>query len=505
MVARGARGDLTGLLAGAVFPLAFAPLRWFPLGVICLAVLYTLWLGSGPRRAAWRGFLFGLGAFGVGVSWVYVSLHNFGNMPAPMAAVAVAGFVMLLAAFPAAAGWAQGAMGGAAGPVCRLAMIMPAAWVTAEWLREWVLTGFPWLLAGYSQSDWWPADVAAWLGVYGVSLVTAIVSGLLVSVLGLPGRRLRGIVLAAALLAACAIAGRVSWVRSVGEPIDVALVQGNVPLGDKWSGERTRLVDRYLSMSAALVDRDLIVWPESALPYYYDELPPVFWEALRSHPADFLLGVLERDARDEVFYNSVVAVTDQQAFYRKRHLVPFGEFLPLKFLFGWVVDYLEIPMADFTSWPDRQLPLTAAGWPLGVSVCYEDAFALEIRRALPQAAILVNVSEDAWFGNSLAPHQRLQMAQLRAIESGRPFLRAANTGVSAVIDWHGRILSRSPQFETHVLTAAVQPMQGLTPFTRFGHVPLLAIVAGLWLAGLASVRAEKAKPADVSAENRLRP
>jgi apolipoprotein N-acyltransferase len=189
--------------------------------------------------------------------------------------------------------------------------------------------------------------------------------------------------------------------------------------------------------------------------------------------ADYLIGVVERDKDSGRYFNSVVSIGPQSGVYRKQHLVPFGEFPPLEPLFSWLMRHLQIPMSDFSAGAPDQPPLFAAGQRIGVSICYEDAFGNEIIRALPQASLLVNVSEDAWFGDSLAPHQRLQMARMRAREAGRPMLRAANSGPSAVIDHRGEVMARSPQFQVHVLEAALQPMQGATPYVRYGNVPIV--------------------------------
>jgi apolipoprotein N-acyltransferase len=290
-------------------------------------------------------------------------------------------------------------------------------------------------------------------------------------------------------------ADKLRWATPTGESLKVALVQGNVPLTAKWQpDESTRIRDMYLQTSLTLPDRDLIVWPESALPFYVDEVEQTFWQTLREHPADFIFGLLEREPGGQPYYNSVVSISDDLEFYRKQHLVPFGEFLPLKPLFSWVVDYLEIPMADFTSWKPPQTALSAANQKAGISVCYEDAFPLGVRAALPQATILVNVSEDAWFGDSLAPHQRLQMAQMRAMETARPFIRAANTGISAVIDERGNIVSQTPQFQFAVLQSHVQPMTGATPFVRFGNAPMLVMTFALGFFGVLLTRLKKAQP-----------
>ncbi len=489
---RGAAWDLAALLAGGSLPLAFAPFSLSAWAVAPMTVLFASWLCASPWRAAWRGLLFGAGMFGVGVSWVYVSLHTYGRMPAPLAAIAVAVFVLLLSLFPAAVGFAQAKLVRPAS-MLRPGCAAPALWVLGEWAREWVLTGFPWLSLGYSQTESPLFALAPLVGVYGLSLVVVASAGAVVlawyrrtrvSMMPLAG-------LLVVWLAAVPLGG-VQWVRPVNAPLAVALVQGNVGLDEKWAPERqAEIVDLYLGLSAAAPEAQLIVWPEAALPLYRDALPDRLWDALQGMPSDFLFGVLEREpsATGMSVYNSVAGVGADGAvqIYRKRHLVPFGEYLPLRPLFAWVLDYLHIPMADFLPGDGARTALVLAGNVVGVSVCYEDAFAAEVLAAVPKATLLANVSEDAWFGASLAPHQRLQMARMRAREAGRAMLRAGNTGISAVIDHRGAVLERSPQFRTVVLTATVQPMAGETPFARYRHLPavlvsLLLTLASAWLA-----------------------
>jgi apolipoprotein N-acyltransferase len=252
-------------------------------------------------------------------------------------------------------------------------------------------------------------------------------------------------------------------------------------------------------MTNNLEDRDLIVWPESALPYYIDEVSDRIWLSMRRHPADFLVGLLERitDGRRVETYNSVVAITDGvPQTYRKSHLVPFGEYLPLKPVFGWVIDYLKIPMSDFNAWRDgEQGPLQVAGTQVGVTICYEDAFPEELAQPLPDANLLVNVSEDAWFGDSLGPHQRMQMARMRAMETARPMLRAANTGVTAIIDHRGVVMAQSRQFVPAVVKGTVQPMRGATPYVRWGNTAIVVLCVLLALvAGLAGSRYPRSSP-----------
>lgn len=479
-----ARDDLIVLLAGAATPLAFAPFHLFPLAILAPAVLFVVWSGVSPSRAAWRGFLFGLGMFGVGVSWVYVSLNTYGNMPAPLAGFTVVLFVALLAAYPAVAGWLQ-AHFRALAPGWRLGLVAPALWVLFEWLHGWVLTGFPWLDLGYSQTDTPLAGFASWVGVYGVSAMVAVSSGLLAAA-WIDRRHAWRLYLPAVAVVWVAgwLAGQVVWVQPSGAPLRIALVQGDIPLAIKWRPEfRDAIVNRYVELSERAAGARLIVWPEAAVPDYFDRIAPTLVPRLQriahERNADFLIGAVERDLGASTYYNSVFVIDHEKGRYRKRHLVPFGEYLPFPKLLGWLINYLQIPMSNFSAGRADQPPIHAAGHVIGVSICYEDAFGAEVIQALPAATLLVNVSEDSWFGRSLAPHQRLQMARMRALESGRPMLRAANTGPSAIIDDHGKVLARSPQFTEYVLTGMVQPTVGMTAYARYGNVPIVTLLCVL--------------------------
>ncbi len=482
------------LFAGSLMPVAFAPLRVFPIAVLALATLFWAWRSAGCGRAAWYGFVFGFGMFAVGVSWVYVSLHTYGNMPLPLATVTVLIFVAVLAVFPAVAGaaygwFAQRRTGWAA------VVFGAAVWVLMEWMRGWVLSGFPWLSLGYSQTNSVLFGWAPVLGVYGLSLAVALSAAIVADMLIAPRRAILGATAMLLIWGGGWGAGAIHWVEPSGEPVDVALVQGNIALDTKWTpGQAQAIVDFYRTESERHRDRDVVVWPESAVPMYIDELSDGFWRALDEHPADFIFGGLERrgSPAGERYYNTVVSTgvvsTGAEAnLYRKRHLVPFGEYLPFRNLLSWLLEYLHIPMSDFSAWDAEQDPIVAAGLRVGVSVCYEDAFVDEILKSVPDASLLVNVSEDAWFGDSLAPHQRVQMAQMRAREVGRPMLKAANTGVSVSIDHNGAIVVASPQFQRWVLTDRVQPMRGSTLFTTWGNALVVTLV-GLLMAVAVGVR-----------------
>jgi apolipoprotein N-acyltransferase len=279
---------------------------------------------------------------------------------------------------------------------------------------------------------------------------------------------------------------QVGWTFPAGDPVKVALVQGNIPQQDKWQPDK--LLDslaHYADTSFVLEDIDLIVWPETAIAAFYDQVSenyiPYVEEKLQDSGASLLTGIPVLDRTTWEYYNAVISLGGERAFYYKRHLVPYGEYLPLRRVFGTTLDALAVPNADFSSGADGQSLLQAAGYPVATSICFEVVFGEELIEALPEAALLVNVSNDAWFGRSLAPFQHLEMARMRARETGRAMLRATNTGISALIDHQGRITAQSPQFEATVVTGEVVPRQGSTPYVRWGNVPVVLLCAGLLL------------------------
>ena len=489
---------LLAFVLGMFTVLGFAPFYFFPIPILTLAGLFHLWLHAPSRRAAMLlGFAFGFGMFGAGASWVYVSMHDFGAMPAPLAVAATMLFCAVLALFPALAGLLQQLLG--RGPSAwKAGLIIPAAWVVGEWVRGWVLTGFPWLATGYSQVPASPlAGFAPVLGVYGVSLAVAASAGLLA--LGVEGGRGKGggassfilhpsaFIFLALWLGGFALQ-QVEWTRPAGAPVAVSLVQGNIPQEMKWRPDKVRgTLSAYERLARESAGR-LVVLPETALPMFYDEVPPGYLESLaetaRARGGDLIVGIPEYRALDKggEYFNSAFSFgAAPPQIYRKSHLVPFGEYIPLKPMFGWVLNVLHIPLADFSRGAAVQQPMDVAGQKLAVDICYEDVFGEEIIRQLPQATMLANLSNDAWFGRSFGPPQHLQIAQARALETGRWLLRATNTGVTAIIDQKGEVVRQAPQFVVAVLEGEAQGFAGETPYVRFGNGAVL-VLAGLMLA-----------------------
>jgi apolipoprotein N-acyltransferase len=478
---------------GALTVAGFAPLYLYPLPIFTLAALMWMWRGAeSPRRAAALGWWFGLGLFLTGVSWVYVSLHTFGAMPAPLAAFFTALFCAYLALFPALTGYCFAAV--RSPPWVKLVLVAPAAWTLAEWVRSGLFTGFPWLSFGYSQIPGSPlAGYAPVAGIYAVSLATLMTSGLVVLVAMRAAKKRKVATPALAAVVLLWIGGYgltlVRWTEPAGEPVSVTLLQGNIPQEIKWTAEglrKTLITYRDLTLRSSA---KLIVFPETAIPLFLDDIPPEYLSQLADHArangGDVLLGAPERLPGGD-YYNSVVSLgTASGQAYRKTHLVPFGEFIPLRPVLGWIVNTLAIPLQDFSRGGTNQQPLRIAGQRVALNICYEDAFGEEIIRQLPAATVLVNVSNVAWFGHSVAPYQHLQISQARALETGRYMLRATNTGMTGVVNERGKVVEVAPQFSTAAVSASVQGYSGATPYVRFANTLAVGLCAALLVIALA--------------------
>ncbi len=478
-------------LAGAACVLGFAPFGAYPIPVLALAVLFALWHNKeSPASAAKIGFAFGLGLFITGISWIYVALHDYGEMPTLLAALVTLLFAAFIALLPALAGYLQAIFKASNG--LQVWLVMPAVWVLTEWLRGLLFTGFPWLTLGYAHSDSPLAGFAPVLGVYGVSLIAAVSAGLLARVFEVRRRKSSQIALAVlvVLWLGGALLRNIAWTQPQGESFSVALVQGNVAQDLKFNEDAlVGTLENYRRLVLQSNAR-LIVLPETALPLQRHELPGTLVAQLRDHAqqngGDVLIGAFVRD-ENRHFYNSVFSLgSAQEQLYNKQHLVPFGEFIPLRPVLGWLInEVLNIPMGDLTRGGAQQAPLNVAGQRVAMNICYEDVFGEEIILALPQATLLVNVTNDAWYGHSHAAEQHNQIAQLRALETGRMMLRATNTGVTSIIGADGKVVQKIPQHQEGVLLGMAQGYSGSTPYVRWGNAAvlllLIAMLAYAWL------------------------
>ena len=488
-ILRRALPELAATAAGALTVLAFAPFGLSPLALIGPAILFWLWLDRSPGRAFRLGWLYGVGLMGLGIFWVRISIAQFGGVE-PWLAVAIAGgFALSMALYYGLVGWAGVRLAGGRRGASML-LVFPGLWVLGEWLRGWVLTGFPWLALGYSQVDAPLGGLAPWLGIYGVSLGAALSAGLFAwMVTPACARRYAATVGLALLWGVAAVAGQVDWTEPAGPPFRASLLQGNVEQRLKWRADELRpTLELYVTLTEEARASELIIWPETAVPALAHLVDDILLKPLQGQAQeagrDLLIGIPIEDGAGR-YYNAMLALgASGRGAYYKRHLVPFGEFLPFAPVLRPVLDFLQIPMSDFSAGARDEAPvLRLAGHPAGVSICYEDAFAEEVAQALPAAAFLVNASNDAWFGDSLAPHQHLEIARMRAKETQRYLLRATNTGISAVIAPTGAIGVQTRLFEKAVLTADVTPLRGATPYVRLGNavpvgISLLLVVVG---------------------------
>lgn len=490
---------LLAILAGATLPLAFAPINYYPFAFLSPAVLFWLWRNTSPRHAGQLGFLYGLGQFGVGVSWIYVAIHDVGQSPVWVAVGMTFLLVAFLSLYPALAGWTAVRLRHRMPELVWLTMIVPALWVLTEWLRGWIITGFTWLQLGYSQIDLPLAGLASWLGVYGVSWAVALSSALLVLVVSKPGLVKISILAGLAVLWGIGwLAGQMVWSQPTGDVLKVTLIQGNSPQTTKWDPDKVKMrQDLYLRLTRENWESDLIIWPENALTSFYHKLEKGFLDPLadeaREHHTDIVFGVPVMDLKTRQYYSSMASIGATPGVYNKRHLVPFGEYVPMESLLRGLINFFDLPMSGFSRGTDDQAYLIAAGQPLAPTVCYEDAFGEEVITFLPRATLLVNGSNNGWYGDSFAPPQHLQISRMRARETARPLLRATTNGISAFVDHKGRIVSRTPQFETAVLTAMVEPRSGTTLFVRVGNYLIIVLLLMLLGIGILIGRVHEAR------------
>lgn len=480
--------DFCAPIAGILLTLSFAPFDYAYLALPALIFLFAAWQNSSAKRAALRGYLFGLGAFGSGVSWVYISMHDFGGAGVLGSSVLTGFFVAFWALFPALAGYLSVKTNGQ-----RRIMLVPVIWILVEYLRGyWLLNGFPWLQIAYSQLETPLAGYIPVVGVYGTGFVVALTASVVVEIvrgvaaycrgdarrLGRLASPLQLIMMLAILWGAGGLLRNQTWTYEIGQPIRVSMIQGNIAQDQKWRPEnKINTLLKYKRMTEAHWDSNIIIWPETAIPAYLDQVNDAFLVPLgndaKLHNTDLIISVPVQEIAPKKSFNAVITLGREQGIYRKTHLLPFGEYLPLQPLSGFVLSMINIRLGDFTPGAVNQPLLKAGGYPFITLICYEDAFGDLSIRGLPDAAFLVNVTNDGWFGDSIEPHQHLQMASMRALEAGRFLLRSTNTGATAIVSPKGEIIHQAPLFEETALTGTITPMGGMTPYARWGDKPVI--------------------------------
>ena len=476
-----AKPHAIALLLGAMSVFAFAPFEVSPLMLASIAGLFMLWLDAESRfEAAKIGLWFGLGQFGLGVSWLFSSMYFYSGVALPVAVILTAGFVLFLSLSVAIGGWLAHYFKNPNRPGLVLTLLFPAVWVLIELIRSTIFGGFPFLLSGTTHLHTWLDGFAPVFGVWGVSWAVAISAGLLLWLF----KQKSWVVASMSLCLIWSLGGllqQVEWVKPIAKPIDVALIQGNIPQEEKWLPNAFYpTLKTYIGLTKQNMDADVVVWPETAIPAYYDVVEKGallgFIKDAKLLNTDILVGVIAGGVNSEHYYNALINVHNPEDRYYKKHLVPFSEFFPFTSAFAFISGLFDIPFATFTHGASNQKPITLGGQDAGLSICYEMAFGEELATQLPQAKYLITVSNDAWFAGTFEPAQQLQEVQMRALELGREIARSTNTGYTAIVDIKGNIKQQIPAYEEGVLRGKVQPYDGLTFYAEWKKMPILFLL-----------------------------
>jgi apolipoprotein N-acyltransferase len=458
------------LILGSLLVLSFSPFNFYLIPPLVFSIFF--WLIHKKNLPLKECLLFGLGLFIFGIYWIYICLQRFGGMPEVLAILSTLSlclflslFFLSLSVFP---------------KFKNQPLLIPAIFTLVEWVRSWIFTGFPWLTLGYSQVEVSPlAGYIPITGIYGVSFLLILTSHLLFLLLLKANQRLWIILFIITIWGGGHFLKKVEWTEPNGSPIEVTLLQGNVKQDEKWDQTKIKkILNKYESLILKS-NSPLTVLPETSIPLLLEYIPSNYLNKIKGHmkkiDGNLILGVIERD--DGGIYNSAVSYgEDKSQKYRKYHLVPFGEYVPLRSIFGFIYEnLLNMPFNDLSRGERKQLPMQFDQQKIAINICYEDVFGNEIIRQLPNANILLNMSNDAWYGHSIAAEQHLQISQARAIETGRMMLRATNTGVTAFINEKGKVMNKLPQFKSGSLTQNVQGFNGSTPFIKYGHFPILIL------------------------------
>ncbi len=497
--APGYRGNILALLAGMSLTLAFAPFNLSLLAILSPAVLLSTWLKVTPEKAFFRGWLYGLGLFGTGIYWIYISIHTYGEATVFLSTIITVGLISIVALFPAFTGYLLNNFF-QKNDLYKIVFAFPVIWVLLEWSRSWLFTGFPWLSIGYTQINSFLKGYAPILGIYGISYAVLVSAALLVNI-ALHIKNKQKKMLYQQTLVLCLIwffggcFSLIHWTKPIGSPVQVSLIQGNIPQQLRWAPDQiVPTIKRYMELTSQHWDSKIIVWPEGAIPI------PVQTASTLLDKMDFMAkkrgttlitGIPIKVPDKPSYYNAIITLGEGQGIYLKRRLVPFGEFTPDLGVLKKALDSLHIPMSDFIPGHSKSEFINVGDIKISAFICYEIAFPEQVNTPRTDINMLLTVSNDAWFGHSIAQAQHLQMAQMRSLELGRPSLFVSNDGITAIIDPHGKIQAAAPPHETYVLTGDVQPYEGQTPWQDSRLDPLLVVM--VFLLGYALHQRKKAK------------
>lgn len=478
---------LFAFLAGVITVFGFAPFNVYPITVLTLAAFFALILQAKSLKQHWFiTWAFSFGLLMTGVHWVYYSIHFFNHAPWIFAAIATFLFALFISLFMLPFALLTQFFRHRH-PALLLLLVFPAAWVLAEGFRGWALTGFPWLLLGQAQIDNWLAHFSPIAGVYGVSwLVALLAGGLVLLVRGQQQQKMLAIATLASVIISSALLSTIDWTKPSGDPLRVSLLQGNIPQEKKWQPDYYQpTIDRYKRLTDQSWDSDIIIWPETAIPGYFtnaseDLIEPLRVQALMENTS-LMIGGFYHDHTTDMTYNSILSLDGDNAdVYSKSHLVPFSEYFPFLDYLRWMEKWVQLPY-DSVGRGSGHNTTSIQGITAQLGICYEDVYGNEVIRGLPQANMLINLSNDGWFTGSIEPMQHMQIARMRALETGRYMLRATNNGVSGIIDQKGRIIATAPQYEESIITADAIPYEGSTPYIHWGNLFIFGLMAGLLL------------------------
>lgn len=461
---------LISFVAGAIFSLSLSPIHYWWIALISPAILYSCLYKKTSKQAFWLGWSYGFGLWFVGAFWLYTSIHLFGGLSPIVSTLLVAIMALIMGLFTAVQCWLYRKY------LPESPFTFAPVWVIFEWLKTWLFTGFPWLFVGYAFTERFLDAYAPLFGVLAVSFVAVFIA---TSFVELFKKRWKWLIPSAGFIVIAAILQNITFVSIKDEkPLTVSLIQGNIAQNLKWDPQQfINTLNVYTNLSEAEWGRDLIVWPESAIANYQVavlDFLNALSEKAKSKSSAWITGIFYLDEHTQESYNSVLALGDSNGVYHKQRLVPFGEYIPLAGLLYWVLPEMQKDVANGgLTIGKAQLPLLIKDQGLATAICYEVAYPDITRNNAQQSNFLLTVSNDAWFVGTNGPWQHLQMVQMRAKENGRWFIRATNTGVTAIINEQGKIVKRLEQDVEGVLRGDIPMMEGRTWYNRFGDYPII--------------------------------
>lgn len=474
-------------ISGSLSVFSFSEISlWFMI-IVSIAWFLLILKDANKTESLWIGWFFGIGYFGVNIWWIHISIESFG-IPNSLIAVSInAIFICLLAVYFSIFGVLINSLSLFKAP---LLLIAPFIWLLVEISRGYFFTGFPWLVVGYTQIDSPLSALLPLVGAHGVSFVIVSLASCLIFLLSSKSlkQKVFGVFTAITIIILSSCLQQSEYTTKKGELLNISVVQGSLPYDVRWSKGSTELIfDQYMKLSIDQWNSDILVWPETVftnpLTLNESEVKLLKSISLRTD-THLILGVPFLQVADGKIFNSILSITDSIQLYKKRKLVPFGEYFPLRKMFSNFYDTLNVPLSDFTQSLSEKNKFVVKQNTIGVLICYEIAFASIARSSLPQAELIVNLSNDSWFGRSVAAFQHLQIVRVRAAELERPIIRATNTGISAIIDYKGDVIESSEQFEAQVISGEIAGRVGLTPYSKIGEQGVIILALGLVLIAL---------------------